>query len=169
MLDEDSARGIGVADGEVLDPAGLDPRLGLALMLFLRERKPVLEFDVVAGARCRGRAGEASREDNGDLGDGEPDACSARPPASVVWCFIGAVDAPSDPIVGVFCSLVELVVAGALGAGVIVGSADSSAPVMDWKPASLASEVIVVLCRQMTALVACWVQCATIVLCCRER
>jgi hypothetical protein len=50
MLVEDRARGIGVAEGEVLEPAGLDPRLGLALMLFLRERRPALEF-VVAAAR----------------------------------------------------------------------------------------------------------------------
>lgn len=50
MLDADCARGIGVAEGEILEPAGLGPRLGLALMLFLRERRPALGFAAAAGA-----------------------------------------------------------------------------------------------------------------------
>ena len=48
MLVEDSARWIDAADGELLVP-----RLGLASMLLLRERRPALEVDVPGGAAER--------------------------------------------------------------------------------------------------------------------
>lgn len=91
-------------------------------------------------------------------------------PARVVWCFIGAADAFSDPAADFLRPLLAVVGGGAgawgvgVGVGSGVGSADSSAPVMDWKPASLA-EVMVKVCRQMGAAPrACWVQGAACVL-----
>jgi len=88
----------------------------------------------------------------GDLGDGEPDTLSERAPESVVWCFTGAVDALSGPA-GAFWPLLAAVEgvtgAGAWCEGVAAGSADSMAPVMDWKSPSLV-EVMVKVCRQMT-------------------
>jgi hypothetical protein len=91
-----------------------------------------------------------------------PDWFSERAPASVVWCFIGAADALSDPAVGAVGVLWSCVIDVAdVGACVVEGSADSSAPVKDWKSASSLAEVMVMGCRQMgAALVACWVQCA---------
>jgi hypothetical protein len=75
--------------------------------------------------------------------------------------------------VGALRSLAMVAVAGCVcvgvgvGVGVDEGSADSSAPVIDWKPASSLAEVMVMVLRQMTAaLVAYWVQCAATVLCC---
>lgn len=53
MLVEDSARWIDAAEGELLMLARLVPRLGLASMLLLRERRPALEFDVPGGAAAR--------------------------------------------------------------------------------------------------------------------
>ena len=53
MLVEDSARWIEAAEGELLVLARLVPRLGLASMLLLRERRPALEVDVPAGAAER--------------------------------------------------------------------------------------------------------------------
>jgi hypothetical protein len=74
-----------------------------------------------------------------------------------------ALSGPAEGAVGVLWSCV-VAVAGAgacVGVGVVEGSADSSAPVMDWKSASSLAEVMVKGCRRMgAALVACWVQCA---------
>jgi len=50
MLAADRARCMAAADGEPAEPAGLGPRLGLASVLLLRERRPALGFDV-PGAR----------------------------------------------------------------------------------------------------------------------
>jgi hypothetical protein len=86
MLVEDSARCMAAADGELLALAKLEPRFGLASVLLLREVRPGRELEVPEGAleRWCGRAGDASREDKGDLGDGVPDMLSARMPARVV-------------------------------------------------------------------------------------
>jgi hypothetical protein len=56
--------------------------------------------------------------------------------------------------------LVEVAVdAAAWCVGVGAGSADSSAPVRDWKPASSLAEVMMMVRRQMAAArVACWMQ-----------
>jgi hypothetical protein len=85
MLVEDSARCMAAADGELLALAlaRLEARLGLASVLLLRERRPGLGLEVPEGALGRwcGRAGDASREDKGDLGEGE---FSERAPARVV-------------------------------------------------------------------------------------
>jgi hypothetical protein len=53
MLVEDSARCMGTADGELLVLVGRGPRLGLASMLFLRERRPALWVEVPGGAAPR--------------------------------------------------------------------------------------------------------------------
>lgn len=60
---------------------------------------------------------------------------SERAPGSFVGCFIAAVDAVSGPITEPLRVLVvvDVVEAGACWVGVVEGSADSSAPVMDWK------------------------------------
>jgi hypothetical protein len=96
------------------------------------------------------------------LGEGVPDTFSERPPERVVWCFMAAA-VSSAAGVGALCSLVVVVVvvgAGAWCAG--AGSADSRAPVSDWKPASSLAEVMVMLFRQIAAArVACWVQCGS--------
>jgi hypothetical protein len=89
-----------------------------------------------------------------------PDTCSTRGS----WCFIGAVDAlgPAGGAGEVLWSA-GIVGAGAwgVGVGVVEGSADSSAPVSDWKPASSLAAVMVSGLRRMgAALGACWVQCA---------
>jgi hypothetical protein len=73
--------------------------------------------------------------------------------------------------VGALWSLAMVAVESAAGAGgccvgVGVGSADSSAPVIDWKPVSLGEVMVMVLGQIAAALVACWVQCAAKVLCC---
>jgi hypothetical protein len=91
MLVEDSARWMAAAEGELLE---LGPRLGLTSVLCVRERRPARWFEAPgAVVRWCGRAGEASREDKGDFGDGEADALGARAPASVFGCFIGADEA----------------------------------------------------------------------------
>jgi hypothetical protein len=94
-----------------------------------------------------------------------PDTLSTRAPCRV-WCFIGAADAlagPAGGAAGVLWSAAGIVGAvGACSVGVVEGgSADSRAPVSDWKPASSLAEVMVMGVRRMgAALVACWVQCA---------
>jgi hypothetical protein len=98
------------------------------------------------------------------LGEGVPDTFSERPPERVVWCFM-AVAVSSAAGVGALCSLVVVVVVVVVGAGAWcagAGSADSRAPVSDWKPASSLAEVMVMLFRQIAAArVACWVQCGS--------
>jgi hypothetical protein len=156
MLVEDSARWMAAAEGELLE---LGPRLGLTSVLCVRERRPARWFEAPgAVVRWCGRAGEASREDKGDFGDGEADALGARAPASVFGCFIGA-----DEAVGVLWG--AAVGAAAWSVGDTEGSADSSVPVMERKSASLAA-LMVMLFRRLAAgaLVACWVQCARV--CC---
>jgi hypothetical protein len=67
----------------------------------------------------------------------------------------------ADEAVGVLW--VATVGAGAWSAGDTAGSADSSVPVMERKPASLAALIVMLLCRLAAgALVACWVQCARV-------
>lgn len=88
------------------------------------------------------------------MGDCVPDTCSERAPARPVWCFIGAA-ALSGDAVGARWSLGAVVAEGAVDAGAwcvaaCAGSADSSAPVMDWKPASLV-DVMAMLFRRMAA------------------
>jgi hypothetical protein len=53
MLVEDSARCMGTAEGELLVLLEPEPRLGLASMLFLRERRPALWVAVPGGAAPR--------------------------------------------------------------------------------------------------------------------
>lgn len=99
----------------------LEPRLGLASALLLRERKPGLTLapDGVELRWC-GRAGEASRDDSGD---GELATLKGLCPASGCWRMGGA-----DVSLAMF-------VVGSSRVGVdVVGSALSSTPVMDWKP-----------------------------------
>lgn len=72
-LDAERARLMAVAEGVLVEgPARLDPLLGLASALLMRDRTPVLLF-VPNGAadRASGRAGEASREERGDVADEE--------------------------------------------------------------------------------------------------
>ena len=121
-FDADRARLMAAAEGVlVLEPARLGPLLGLTSVLLLRERKPVLEF-VPGGAAERwfAGAGDASRDESGELADEEgPDTLRERAPASC-GCRID-------------------------GFGVDAGSADSSMPVMDWKPSSAVVVVMMAL------------------------
>jgi hypothetical protein len=91
-----------------------------------------------------------------------PDTFSTRAPCRV-WCFVDAADALAGGAAGLLWSAAGIVGGGgAGGVGVVEGgSADSSAPVSDWKPASSLAEVMVMGVRRLgAALVACWVQCA---------
>jgi hypothetical protein len=147
MLVDDRARWRAAAEGE-LARVLLAPRLGLTSVLVLREGIRARAVLVVAGGaggaavRVWVRAGETSRE---AWGDGELRECA---PASV-----GGSLAPSAPAF--------FAVTGAAGAW--CGSADSMAPVSDWKPSSSGVEGVAVMARavgRMTrARVACWVQC----------
>lgn len=159
MLVDERARWREVAEG-ILDTVPVGPRLGLTSALLLRERKPGLAFVPVALAtaavRWGGGAGEASREDRGELAeDGEPDPFNERAPDSA-GCRIAAADAASGAAAGPLWALDALVsradagVDDAWGAamtvdadedagvrvgedvGVDAGSADSSTPVRLW-------------------------------------
>lgn len=141
MLVEERARWREAAEGVLaLDPARLGARLGLMSVLLLRERKPDL-LVVPAGpvVRWGGRAGEASREESGEVAEvGEADLFNARAPAST-WCRVGAAGPLSAAAAGVFwVAEVDVSAEGADGAGawcevgVDEGSADSMTPVMDW-------------------------------------
>lgn len=69
----------------MLGPARLEARLGLTSVLLLRERRPGLVR--IADEDAAARAGEVSREDNGEfVVEGEADTLSERPPLREVWC-----------------------------------------------------------------------------------
>jgi hypothetical protein len=132
MLVDDRARcTIGAAwPGAAVELDKLEPRLGLASALLLRERKPGLTL-APEGVELRwcGRAGEASRDDSGD---GELTALKGRCPASGYWRMGGGADE----------SLAMGVVGSSSRVGVdVAGSALSSTPVMDWKPSRSSAAV----------------------------
>lgn len=141
MLVDDRARWREAAEGVLaLDPARLGARLGLMSVLLLRERKPdLVVVAATAPVRWGGRAGDASREDSGEVAeDGEPDFFSARVPASA-WCRAEAAGPLSEAAADVVGSLAVGVSAAGVGAagagcvaGVDAGSADSMTPAMDW-------------------------------------
>jgi len=140
MLVDDRTGWRAAAEGE-LARVLLAPRLGLMSVLVLREGSRARGVLVDAGGaavRAWGRTGEASRE---ACGEGE---LSEHAPASVGGCL-----APS--------AAAFFAVAGAAGAW--CGSADSMAPVSDWKPLSSGVAGVAVMARavgRMTrALVAC--------------
>jgi hypothetical protein len=53
VLAEDRARCTAAAEGELLEAAGLEPRLGLGSALLLRERKPALVWVLPEDAALR--------------------------------------------------------------------------------------------------------------------
>lgn len=153
MLVADRARWIEAAEGVLaLEAAGLGTRLGTRLgltsALVLRERKPDLAaFAGGAAGRWGGRAGEASREESGDVADeGEPDTLSERAPSSGgLRRGAGAPSAGAGAAAGPFWACSEGLSRGVVGAaaGVAVGveadeveadagSADSTTPASDW-------------------------------------
>lgn len=162
MLVAERARWRETAEGILeVEAARLGCRLGLTSVLLLRERKPGLVFvPGVAAVRWGGRAGEASREDSGEVAEeGEPETLSERAPDRA-GCRIDAGDAESDAAAGPFW--LWLVGAGACCevpvAGVDAGSADSRTPVRDWKPSASLVEVMLVvmgLLQRTGARVAC--------------
>lgn len=86
VVAEFSARWMAAAEGtEALEPALTGPLLGLASLLFLRERSPDLGSGPEAACwRWGGRAGDVSREDKGEFAaEGELDAFSDLGPLSV--------------------------------------------------------------------------------------
>ena len=72
-LEADRARLMAAAEGVVVEgPTRLGPLLGLGSALVMRDRTPVLLFvPEVAAGRAWGRAGDASREERGDVADEE--------------------------------------------------------------------------------------------------
>ena len=92
MLVADKARWIEVGEGVLaLAAARIEVRLGLTSLLLLRERKPGREVGLGGAAgRWGRRAGEASREDSGDVAAaGEAGAFRGRMPARA-WYRSGA-------------------------------------------------------------------------------
>jgi hypothetical protein len=138
------------AEGTVAaGPDRLGPRFGLTSVLLLRDRRPDLGSGPDTALRAGGRAGEVSREDNGEAAvDGEPDTLSERAPLSV-WVRRRAVpDALSagagagtivfeDAAVGVVEAEDEAVVLV-----LAAGSADSAAPVTERKAVSESSVIV---------------------------
>lgn len=137
MLVAERARWIAAAEGGLA--VELAPRLGLASVLLLRERRADPWFTVPAApptlVRCCWPAGDASRD---EFGDGEADTLdtlSAR-------CADGRADTDatlSSPAFESNCPLrmVELEGIADVAPSWEAGSADSSAPVSDWKLASV--------------------------------
>lgn len=117
----------------------LAPRLGLASVLLLRERRAGLWFTVPAAppalVRCWWPAGDASRD---EFGDGEADTLDTLS-ARCADGRAGTAATLSGPAFEGGCPLRVVELEG-MADGALSwwpGSADSSAPVSDWKLASV--------------------------------
>ena len=162
MLVDERARWMAAAEGMVeLGPAVLEPRLGLASLLLLREARVDLGC-VSAGwvLRCEGRAGDELREDMGELAaDCVPDRVSERAPlvdgwrmgAAALSAGVGAAEGVAAEGVGVGVGVgVALDVGVVLDeAGAEAGSAVSGEPVSERNESPRESVVSAMLaCRE---------------------
>lgn len=121
----------------VLGSAWLDPRFGLTLVLFLRDKRPDLERTADEDALVR--AGEVSREDKGEFGfEGEVDLFSERGRLGAGWC---RMEARAGPAAGPECLFEDDECMACVGVvlALDVGSRESRLEVVEEKESSVGS------------------------------